>query len=65
MKDSDWMLREAGWHRLVMDAYNEGFMEGMREHTSHKGGQPWSGSKAQKKMNELARTPQEPETHNG
>lgn len=30
---------------LVRTAYNEGFMQGMREHTSSKGGIPWSDSK--------------------
>lgn len=62
MKESDWLLREAAYHRLIRDAYNEAFAEGMREHTSSKGGQPWIGSRAQKKMNELARLPQESET---
>lgn len=26
--------------KLVKDAYNEGFTEGMREHTSSRGGKP-------------------------
>lgn len=30
---------------LLSNAYNEGFNEGMREHTSHKGGWPWSSRK--------------------
>jgi hypothetical protein len=56
MTESQWLEREAHYHRLVRDAYNEGFNEGMREHTSHKGGQPWSGSKTQARMNEFAST---------
>jgi hypothetical protein len=31
--------------RMVRDAYNEGFSQGMREHTSSKGGIPWSDCK--------------------
>lgn len=30
--------------KLVKDAYNEGFTQGMREHTSSRGGIPWSDS---------------------
>ena len=56
MTDADWKLREAEYHRLVRDAYNEGFNEGTREHTTSSGGRGWSGSKAQKRMNDLART---------
>lgn len=31
--------------KMVRDAYNDGFSEGMKEHTSRKGGTPWSLSK--------------------
>lgn len=31
--------------RMVRDAYNSGFCEGMREHTSSRGGVPWSDCK--------------------
>lgn len=30
---------------MVRRAYNDGFGEGMREHTTHRGGTPWSMSK--------------------
>jgi hypothetical protein len=59
MKDSDWRVREAAYHRLIRDAYNEGFNEGVREHTTSSGGRGFGGSKAQKRLNELARSPQE------
>lgn len=32
---------------LVRGAYNEGFSQGMREHTTHSGGKPWNESAAQ------------------
>jgi hypothetical protein len=32
--------------KVVAQAYNEGFGEGMREHTSSRGGHPWSERKA-------------------
>lgn len=32
--------------RLVEAAYNEGYNEGMKEHTSARGGKPWRESKA-------------------
>lgn len=54
MTDAEWLAREAHYHRMIRDAYNEGFNEGMREHTSHKGGQSWNGSKTQNRMNEFA-----------
>lgn len=39
------LLRE-GLQKLVRAAYNEGFTEGMREHTSSRGGKPWRESNA-------------------
>jgi hypothetical protein len=53
--DNKTELLKAAYQRLVRDAYNEGFSEGMREHTSSKGGNPWGDSNAFKKMSELAR----------
>jgi hypothetical protein len=35
---------------LVQSAYNEGFGEGMREHTSSRGGKPWMDSRAHTAM---------------
>lgn len=35
---------------LVQRAYNEGFSEGMREHTSSRGGKPWMDSRARTAM---------------
>ena len=32
------------YEKLVEEAYNEGFLQGMREHTSSRGGIPWSMS---------------------
>ena len=40
-------------HRLVKDAYNEGFSEGMREHSTSRGGKPWVDSNARKKIDAL------------
>lgn len=57
MTDADWRLREAEYHRLIRDAYSEGFNEGMREHTTSRGGVPWGQSKAMKRMNDIARVP--------
>lgn len=34
----------AEYRKLVEQAYNEGFRQGMREHTSSRGGIPWSMS---------------------
>jgi len=31
---------------LVRNAYNEGFTEGMKEHTTNRGGNPWPMSKS-------------------
>lgn len=31
--------------KMVKDAYNAGFLEGMKEHTSSRGGIPWADSK--------------------
>jgi len=31
--------------KMVRNAYNDGFNEGMREHTTHRGGIPWHDSK--------------------
>jgi len=59
MTESEWKLLEAAYHRLIRDAYNEGFNEGIREHTTSSGGRGFSGSKAQKRLNELARSPQD------
>ena len=36
--------------KLVRDAYNEGFTEGMREHTSSLGGKPWQDSSAARSL---------------
>ncbi len=36
--------------RLVQSAFHEGFGQGMREHTSHKGGYSWADSKAAAKL---------------
>jgi hypothetical protein len=42
--------REATY-TLVRNAYNEGFTEGMKEHTKHNGGKPWEWSDALKSVN--------------
>jgi len=42
---------------LVKEAFNEGFIEGMREHTSSKGGNTWQDSKAKKKLEALSTRP--------
>jgi hypothetical protein len=39
---------------LVKGAYSEGFSEGMREHTSSKGGKPWVDSAAKTKLEAIA-----------
>jgi len=39
--------------KLVKDAYNEGFTEGMREHTSSRGGKPWPDSAAKKALDRI------------
>ncbi len=31
--------------KMVRNAYNDGFNEGMREYTTHRGGIPWHDSK--------------------
>ncbi len=36
--------------KMVRDAYNEGFSEGMKEHTNHDGGKPWQWSTARKNI---------------
>lgn len=41
--------RDAQLERLVREAYNEGFIEGMREYTS-KGGNSWRQSSSCKKL---------------
>ena len=33
-------------HKLVRDAYNEAFLEGMKEYTSGRGGNPFDASRA-------------------
>jgi hypothetical protein len=38
---------------LVRSAYNEGFSEGMREHTTSNGGKPWQWSKTRGVLNTL------------
>lgn len=46
-----WKLLEDEIKRLrvaVRDAYNEGFRQGMREHTCSNGGVPWSMSEYRK-----------------
>lgn len=35
---------------LVGSAYSEGFSEGMREHTTSRGGLPWVQSKTRKRL---------------
>jgi hypothetical protein len=35
---------------LVRQAYNEGFSEGVREHTTYHGGKPWAQSRACKAL---------------
>jgi hypothetical protein len=42
--------REATY-TLVRNAYNEGFTEGMKEHTKYNGGKPWEWSDALKSVN--------------
>lgn len=39
--------------KLVQDAYNEGFSEGMREFSSSRGGKPWSDSSAKKALGRI------------
>lgn len=39
--------------KLVKDAYNEGFTEGTREHTSSRGGKPWPDSRAKKAIERI------------
>lgn len=38
-------LNRGAMIELLSNAYNEGFGEGMREQTSHKGGWPWNSRK--------------------
>jgi hypothetical protein len=35
---------------MIADSYNEGFLQGMKEVTSRKGGVPWSDSKIRKQI---------------
>jgi len=37
---------------LVQSAYNEGFTEGMKEHTHSRGGKPWPDSRARAALQE-------------
>jgi hypothetical protein len=37
--------RVAELEAMVQKAYNDGFREGIKEHTTHKGGTPWALSK--------------------
>lgn len=39
---------------LIRSAFNEGFNEGGREHTTHGGGKTWAESRALKKFTELS-----------
>ncbi len=43
----------AALRKLVKDAYNEGFTEGMREHTSSRGGKPWPDSASKKALERI------------
>jgi hypothetical protein len=47
---SELSMREAQLERLIRQAYNEGFTEGMREHNSSRGGHPWTESISCKKL---------------
>lgn len=38
---------------LVKDAYNEGFIEGMREESSCRGGKPWRESNARAILSQI------------
>ena len=38
--------------KLVRDAYNEAFLEGMKEHTSNRGGNPFDQSRASKALSQ-------------
>lgn len=38
--------------KMVKDAYNDGFCEGMREMSGSKGGIPWSDSKWRRELGE-------------
>jgi hypothetical protein len=47
MSDTIETLRAEVKHlkEMVQKAYNDGFGEGIKEHTTHRGGKPWSMSK--------------------
>lgn len=46
------LLRE-GIRKLVRAAYVEGFLEGMKEHTSSRGGKVWSESNACRTLDDI------------
>lgn len=50
-------LLKEGLKKLVQAAFNEGFVEGMREHTSSRGGKPWRDSKSCQTLTEIVGTP--------
>ena len=42
---------------LVKSAYNEAFAEGMKEHSTHKGGKPWFDSVTRTKLSAVSPAP--------
>jgi hypothetical protein len=46
-------LLKEGLKKLVQAAYSEGFSEGMREHSTSRGGKPWRESKICKTLTEI------------
>ncbi len=50
------VLRE-GMLKLVRAAYNEGFTEGMKEHTHSRGGKPWRESDAYRTLQTIGIVP--------
>jgi hypothetical protein len=46
-------LLKEGLKKLVKAAFTEGFIEGMREHTTSRGGKPWRDSKSCKTLTEI------------
>jgi hypothetical protein len=53
MMQSEVAEEYAALRKLVRAAYNEGFTEGMREHTSSRGGKPWPDSAAKKALERI------------
>jgi len=57
LQEENAILKE-GLKKLVKAAFNEGFVEGMREHTTSRGGKPWRDSKSCKTLSEIVGTQQ-------